>query len=354
MNKQKSALQILNDLLLLVSETEKRNAGDEAAETLLKDLKESLFRLRARCCRSTKDYKIAFVGLGNSGKSKLINALLGRKIAPTCNGACTASIVEFRGSEELKITATLAGTGAIHEEQEFSCGSEEELAGKLEEMCAHGEGGGSEWSRVHTYLPADILKNGLIIVDTPGFGAAGEFGAHDDKTVAEFLQKEVAQIFWIGCTESGGISSRELQFYEKFLKWRCDDLILTNGDDWDESDRRDFIKKDMSPYVSKFMKFYFVNGKQGFSAVKGGKKNSEEWEKSGLKLVEDRIRLLKDEDSRSDGVVKRIRRLGRLSVEYVRDHMSCGNGFFTPTLRANFIKKYQNDPALAEWIELLK
>lgn len=351
MNKQESAVQILNDLLLLVSETERRNAGDDASEALLKDLKESLFRLRARCCRSTKDYKIAFVGLGNSGKSTLINALLGCKVAPTCNGACTAGIVEFRYGEEHRLTAKPAG--AIFEEQEILCSCEEELAKELKRMCAHDGSKGQEWSRLCAYLPANILKNGLIIVDTPGFGAAGEFGEHDDKTVAEFLQKEVAQIFWIGCAETGGIGNRELQFYEKFLKWRCDDLILTNGDDWEESDRRGF-KTDVSSRVSKFLKFHFVNGKQGFNAVKSGTKNSAEWEKSGVKLLEARIRSLKDEEGRSDGVIERICRIGRLSAEYVQDHMTCGNTFFTPTLRANFVKKYQNDPDLKEWLVLLK
>lgn len=353
MNKQKPALQILNDLLLLVSETEMRNAGNKAAETLLKDLKERLYRLHARCCRSTKDYKIAFVGLGNSGKSTLINALLRRKIAPTCNGACTAGVVEFRYGEGFKITATPAGTGAILEKQEYHCSCEEELAQKLDEMCSQGEGGEKEWARIHVYLPAEILSNGLIVVDTPGFGAAGEIGTHDDKTVTEFLQEEVAQIFWIGCAEPGGVGAKELQFYEKFLKWRCDDLIMTDGDEWEEKHRRAF-RKLMAPRVSKSLKFHFVNGKQGFGAVKDGNKNSVEWEKSGLKIVEERIRRLKDEDGRSGSVLETLRQIGKVSAEYVRNHMSGDNAFFTPTLRANFIKKYQRDPALAEWIELLK
>jgi len=36
-------------------------------------------------------------------------------------------------------------------------------------------------------LPAEILADGLILADTPGFGAAGDDGPSDDQNSEEFL-----------------------------------------------------------------------------------------------------------------------------------------------------------------------
>ncbi|MBQ8445457.1 MAG: dynamin family protein [Opitutales bacterium] len=296
----------------------------------------------------TSAYKVAFVGLSNVGKSKLINALLGVNVAPSVNDTCTASIVEFSHGNEFRIVAERSGT-LMPEERKYKC--VEQLREELSEMCAHGDGyEHAHWKRICVYIPsANILSGGLILVDTPGFGAAGSLGEQDEKTVSDFLVKEVAQIFWVGCTVNGGVGRRELEFYHRFLRWRCDDLVLTNGDAWTEQTRKRFLERYASNF-RKTLKVHFVNGKQGADARKENDFNA--LEESGIADLEKRIKKLKEEDGRFVGVLESLKLLGEMTRKFVGD-MREGKDFFVPTLRAQFVEKYRTESLLAPWVEMM-
>lgn len=348
MNGKRTTLEIVERLLHLFQESAKRHRENGEICELLASLKDDLIPLRERCLRSTSAYKVAFVGLSNVGKSKLINALLGVDVAPSVNDTCTASIVEFSHGSEFRIVAERSGT-LMPEERKYKC--VEQLREELSEMCSHGDGGEYvHWKRICVHIPfANILSGGLILVDTPGFGAAGSLGERDEKTVSDFLAKEVAQIFWVGCTVNGGVGHRELEFYHRFLRWRCDDLVLTNGDEWTEQTRKRFLERYASNF-RKTLKVHFVNGKQGADARKENDSNA--LEESGIADVEKRIKKLKEEDGRFVGVLESLNLLGEITRKLVGD-MREGRDIFVPTLRAQFIEKYRTESLLAPWVEMM-
>lgn len=345
MSEKKDTLRLIEDLLLLAQESAERNSANCTIKEFFHSLKNDFFRLRERARRSTKEYKIAFAGLTNSGKSTLLNALLGYKVAPSSNDTCTASIVEFRYDENFRISAKRPGTNWP---EEFPTKSPEALRKKLEELCAHGEGENAS-PQVDVFLPAEVLKDGLVLVDTPGLGASGEMGAKDEKVLKNFLEKQVAQIFWIACTENGGISRAELKFYERFLKLRCDDLIMTNGDGWNEKARRDFQKR-YAPLLEKTLKIRYVDAKRGIGARET--KDADALRNAGIPEIEARVRALKEEDGRFQDILESLKRLGNICSKSASE-MSFDKDVFVPTLRAQFLAKYRERPELKPWIEMM-
>ena len=83
-------------------------------------------------------------------------------------------------------------------------------------------------TRVVVELDHELLSHGLVLADTPGFGAA-QLGEHTDsheQAVLAYLQETVSQVFWVVLGEQG-IGQREREFYDRFLRDLCDDIIVT-------------------------------------------------------------------------------------------------------------------------------
>lgn len=139
-------------------------------------------------------YTLVVIGEGKRGKSSLVNALLGHRVSPVRESVPeTAAVARFHWGRELSGSVRFLG------ENECACleqflqeGRDDESGDRLRHMLKGGrpaeqatfstveelgeflssEGRSSVFSaRVDVALPADILKKGLIIVDTPGLNA---------------------------------------------------------------------------------------------------------------------------------------------------------------------------------------
>ena len=156
---------------------------------------------------------------------------------------------------------------------------------------------GAEASRrirkVEVRIAHPLLQNGLVIADTPGFGAAQDeaaAGSHED-ALKQYLQREVSQVFWVVLAEQF-IGSREKQFHGKFFAEMCDDIVVTGCEDWEQNDRERFRRRYAEALGQRLPRFHFVSGLRGLKARNAA--DAAGLEAAGITLLESRIRELAD------------------------------------------------------------
>ncbi|MDR1923913.1 MAG: dynamin family protein [Planctomycetaceae bacterium] len=293
MDTQDRLMLILDELLVLINESEMYQT-DAAIREILGETRKIINDIRRRALASTKKYIVAVVGLTNVGKSTLLNALFGLDIAPRRNGPCTAAPIEFAFGDSYEVTVyhfksitrpswRCAGVDEVHER-----------------LTALADDSGAERSRsiqrVVVTAPLPILQNGLVIADTPGFGAAqieGAEGSHEE-SLKKYLVDQVSQVFWVVLGEQG-IGKREKDFHDNMFGQICDDVIVTGCDDWEQRDKDKFRQR-FARLFNRLPQFHFASGKIGLNARKTG--NTEHLEQAGIVAIENRIRNLANRDGR--------------------------------------------------------
>ncbi|MBP3729905.1 MAG: dynamin family protein, partial [Mailhella sp.] len=137
-------------------------------------------------------YTVVIVGEGKRGKSSLVNALLGKDVSPVRESvAATATVVKFRWGESFRgrvhymqdsekqrldlLFARKAGEFAASADGEDGGEETGEWVGSAEELKPHLTDSVNGKKRFVSFaeveLPADILRNGTVLVDTPGLNA---------------------------------------------------------------------------------------------------------------------------------------------------------------------------------------
>lgn len=264
---------LLDELLLLVTDTERfhaahdhfggQNQTSRAVLAILAEFRSTVNGVRNRVLAASQRYIVAFVGAGNVGKSTLLNRLFDADLAPRRNGPCTACPVEFHFGETY--SASVEFFQSLRKPV-YRCESSEDIHRRLTEL-ADSEGAQSSESirRVSVTAPLPLLcNNGLVIADTPGFGAAqtdGAEGSHES-ALRRYLEKDVAQVFWIVLAEQG-ITKREIEFQKSVFGTRCHDVVVTGSEDYDAADRDRFRKRFAPLFDSIPPTFHFVSGKTG-------------------------------------------------------------------------------------------
>ena len=175
------------------TELEKRfNSVQQGMQSLLKiaqesDQSEIARRLQVAYDRSRERvFRVAIAGEFSTGKSTLINALLGKALLPTALEACTAVVTRIRKAEKdeepgVLVTFAKSGTRRV---------SEEALRSSL---TFQGQAGDDFPVEAEVLLPAGtFLDHGIEIVDTPG---VNDPEARGEQVTLGFLPKADAIIF---------------------------------------------------------------------------------------------------------------------------------------------------------------
>jgi len=294
--------ELVEEFMALTEDSKEYHAEQSPPRRLLEQLYRDLEDTRRRCLYTSGAGKIAVVGLSNVGKSTLVNALLGFPVAAVRNGPCTASIIEFVHGQEYRIDGS--SDSLVSESMSFP--SLQALTRKLGGMMSHYSPASRRWHKLVVTLPCDLLSKGLILVDTPGFGAPGELGAQDDAAVTRFLKQDAARVFWV-VTAEGNVGAREHAVFASLLAERCDDLIVTNADELTKDERARW-EMQHRPQLSLQTNIYFVDAKIANAALANS--DMEAWERSGVQDLIVRITDLAANPAAIETVGDKLERLG--------------------------------------------
>ncbi|MFL6089270.1 MAG: dynamin family protein [Aeromicrobium sp.] len=110
---------------------------------------------------------VCVVGEFKQGKSSLVNGLLGRDVLPVDDDLATSVITLLKYGEPASALVRLRADGELKQEQI----SPESLRDWASELGNPRNQRGVE--RVEVSLPAKVLQQGLVLVDTPGMGGLG-------------------------------------------------------------------------------------------------------------------------------------------------------------------------------------
>lgn len=287
-DRQDELIAIVDEFLMLLCESaDYQSNGDVRA--VLTEAGQAVATLRQRLSIASDRYIVAVVGLSNVGKSTLLNALLGSDLAPRRNGPCTPVPIEFSYGENLRVV--------VHHSRSMTRSTWrcENMAAIQERLAAvvddAGESQNREVRKIVVEIPVQLLEEGLVIADTPGFGAlqSAEAGGSHEVSLKRYLQEEVAQVFWVVLADQG-IGKREKLFHERFFGEVCDDIVVTGSEDWEPSDKERFKKLCSSMFPSRMPRFHFVSGLMGLRARKAGDLTG--LEAAGITLLEGRLREL--------------------------------------------------------------
>ena len=145
-----------------------------------------------------EEFYLAILGLFKRGKSTLINAMLGAPILPTGVIPVTSVITRIRYGNTLTSIIT------------FSDNSEKKVPVEALREYVTETGNPNNTKNVSiadVYVPAQILKDGLILIDTPGVGSTYTIGT---QVTFQFLDRVDFAVFVLAVDPPVGQQELEL------------------------------------------------------------------------------------------------------------------------------------------------
>lgn len=166
-------------------------------------------------------FVVSVFGHFSNGKSTFLNALMGfgEEILTEDDAASTATITRLRYASEDEGICNKA-------EIEFSSGNTERVGIKdLGEYVARNNSREVETTikQVILYLNSELLKNGVEIVDTPGFNST--YKMHTETALRQVEESDAA-IFLFNCENPG--KTPEIEFLKKIQKYMDRVFFLMN------------------------------------------------------------------------------------------------------------------------------
>ncbi len=228
-------------------------------------------------------FHLAVLGQFKRGKSTLLNALLGEELLPGAILPVTAIPTFIYSGAEHRVHVTFND----NTETDFSSGDVSEINRYLDEHVS--EEKNPENTRgiknVELYTPAPVLRNGLVLIDTPGIGSTHR---HNTEVTMNFLEECDAALFVF--SPDPPVTEAELDFLKQ-VRTRVKKIIFVLN-------KADLLSEEEIVKISGFIKsvlyeksgvdlsedIFTLSAKSGLNAAKTG--DNDKWNLSGM----DRLR----------------------------------------------------------------
>ncbi len=229
-------------------------------------------------------FHLAVLGQFKRGKSTLLNALVGEPILPIAVIPLTAAPTFLQYGDPPRVVVTFQGK----QEPEILTGRSTEERSVFLARYVTEEGNPKNRlgvQEVTVYLPADILANGVVLIDTPGIGSTYR---HNTQATLDFLEQCDAALFLVSADPP--ITEVELEFLAEVRK-KVPKLfyVLSKIDYLNEAERRQalgFYEKTLCEHgcVQNKAAIFCVSARKAIEGRQQGR--PEAWETSGMAELE--------------------------------------------------------------------
>ncbi len=229
-------------------------------------------------------FHLAVLGQFKRGKSTLLNAFLGQALLPTSVVPLTAIPTFLYYSPELRIRV-------LYQDErpptEFGNISALDLSSTLERFVTE-EGNPKNRLgvlQVEIYHPAEILRHGVVLIDTPGIGSTFK---HNTEATLNFLPQCDAALFVLSADPP--LTEVEAEFLKQVQPRVARLFFIFNKIDYLNSDELqtavDFFKKMLREKLESYdnSPIFCVSARRALEGKLSD--NSSEWQESGLGAVE--------------------------------------------------------------------
>ncbi|XP_060077083.1 uncharacterized protein LOC132556663 [Ylistrum balloti] len=207
---RKELHSVYGDLIELLQNVELENENNPLTDLLHRhymNFTDSLKKEKGRLSQKTSRCPILVLGETGAGKSSFINLLLGEEALPTQLLSNTNVICEIQHSDSY--WAILYNTE--NEQKKISNVEKslffKSLADHIQKSNGSQADNTAKYQKAEIYLPCDILKTGLVIVDSPGIGDTPQM----TQMVLDYILEASSFIYIINSANAGGVQEERVQ-----------------------------------------------------------------------------------------------------------------------------------------------
>jgi len=230
-------------------------------------------------------FRLAVLGQFKRGKSTLLNALLGDQLLPTDILPVTAIPTFIGHGEETAVLVTFAGDESA---VSFDPASGQSLGDFLNEYVT--EAGNPEnyrkVERVEVSHPAELLRQGIVLIDTPGIGSTHK---HNTEVAYQILPQCDAALFLV--SPDPPITEAELTYLKDIQQRLPRTFFLLNKVDFLDNAERiaslRFLADQLAPLCDGIPQVLPISARNGLDSRQ--KNDVEGWKNSGLQQVEQNL-----------------------------------------------------------------
>ncbi|XP_062566840.1 isoniazid-induced protein IniA-like [Saccostrea cucullata] len=161
------------------------------------------------------DCGITITGDTSSGKTSLVNKLLGQRVTKPRLRAATSTICRYHNSDEMALQI-VNKSGEVSTKEIFT--KTADLRSRLEATSHVKKRNTTDIKYVDVFFPIPILQGNLMFVDTPGIGATEELTSK----LIDYLSESISFIFLIDVSHDGGVAKDRLQIILSKVIEKCD------------------------------------------------------------------------------------------------------------------------------------